>query len=84
MAELDVIRCPNCGSGKPGIIDSRDSTVGEQGPGSFLTKRRRRRCHGCDHRWNSFEISEELAGALDLEGFVSAYHENLEREGAEA
>lgn len=46
MGEAEGIRCPNCGSGRIQVKDSRPHTDGI---------RRRRRCMACEHRFATIE-----------------------------
>lgn len=50
--------CPECGSANAAIIDTR--YIEETG-----WKRRRRKCHACQHRWSTVELPAELVGELE-------------------
>lgn len=53
--------CPNCGSGKNGVVDSRPAILG----GNINTVRRRRKCGDCGKRFTTYEIPAEIIEALD-------------------
>jgi transcriptional repressor NrdR len=46
------MRCPNCGNHEIVVKDSRDHK-------EYNWIKRRRECHNCEHRWNTYEISED-------------------------
>jgi len=43
--------CPACGANRNSVTDSRASRG---------TVRRRRYCDNCNHRWTTYEVSEEV------------------------
>lgn len=45
------MRCPNCGNHEITVKDSRDHK-------EYNWIKRRRECHNCEHRWNTYEINE--------------------------
>jgi len=55
-------RCPNCGSHKQRVFDTRTYKA---------TVRRRRGCLICDERWTTFEVTEAAYAALrDIDGML--------------
>lgn len=49
------LKCPQCGSGKTEVLDTRDSNRN--------SIRRRRECHGCGYRFTTYErIDIDFAG----------------------
>ena len=48
------IPCPACGGPRLGVTDSRVSSKFDK-----PTLRRRRLCVDCDHRWTTYEVTEE-------------------------
>ncbi len=51
------MKCPKCQSNNEKVIDSRD-THGD------WTRRRRRVCISCNHRWTTTEIPTEMVNEL--------------------
>ena len=46
--------CPSCRSNDVGVIETRTFSEENNAP-----VRRRRKCKTCNHRWTTYEISEE-------------------------
>lgn len=63
------IVCPKCGSAAE-VIDSRPGPV----LGDECSVRRRRACVACDHRWTTYEVSEDkIAHLMDMQRSLSTF-----------
>ena len=74
------IVCPACGTvGETVVKDSRQ--IEKMG---MSVRHRRRRCLDCDHRWSTFELSEEdFARITDLRDASRAYWKAVHALGAD-
>ena len=59
--KLETILCPECGSGKVGVRDSRPYEIN-----GIKVVRRRRLCHGCGGRFTTVEAPASLFDAVTL------------------
>jgi transcriptional repressor NrdR len=45
------MKCPQCKGEQFGVVDTR--------PSYGNTQKRRRKCFDCDHRWTTYEITDD-------------------------
>ncbi len=53
------ISCPECGSGKGKVTNSRPSVFD-----GMRSVRRTRECHMCEHKWATVEVNEEAVDGI--------------------
>jgi len=62
-----TVKCPECGKDSEGVGHIADTRLIDSGS----TVRRRRRCLSCEHRWTTYEVSRETAGAIGRSGLYA-------------
>ena len=69
------MRCPFCGHHDTQVVETRDSDEGD-------STRRRRKCHGCDKRFTTYERAEiDLPAIVKRDGRREPFNEHKLRGG---
>lgn len=63
MSTSPGLVCPKCRHPESRVTETRDAVIG---PHAAL--RRRRHCKACNHRWWTYELSEEAVAPLESGG----------------